>query len=93
MLARISLGRVGYSLPTKELLAFQMAHAKARDAVLNDLNSTFFAAYDPIIVHSRAENRAIYLRRPDLGRSVAEPQKIKHGDYDVASFLTSRAIW
>jgi ethanolamine ammonia-lyase small subunit len=87
VLARISLGRVGYSLPTKELLAFQMAHAKARDAVLNDLNSTFFAAYDPIIVHSRAENRAIYLRRPDLGRRVADPNKIAGGDHDAVVIL------
>jgi ethanolamine ammonia-lyase small subunit len=87
MLARISLGRVGNSLPTKELLAFQLAHAKARDAVLNDLNCTFFAVYEPLIVHSSALNRAIYLRRPDLGRRVAEPQVLKRGDYDAVIIL------
>jgi ethanolamine ammonia-lyase small subunit len=87
MLARISLGRVGNSLPTKELLAFQLAHARAKDAVLNDVNSLFFASYEPLIVHSSAPNRAIYLRRPDLGRRVAEPQILKRGDYDAVLIL------
>lgn len=87
MLARISLGRVGHSLPTKELLAFQLAHARAKDAVLNDLNHLFLSSYEPLIVHSSAPNRAIYLRRPDLGRRVAEPQILKRGDYDAVLIL------
>jgi ethanolamine ammonia-lyase small subunit len=87
MLARISLGRVGNSLPTKELLEFQLAHARAKDAVLNDLNCLFFASYEPLIVHSSALNRAIYLRRPDLGRRVADPAILKPGDYDAVIIL------
>ena len=83
MLARISLGRVGHSLPTKELLAFQLAHAKARDAVWTELNCGFFAAYQPVIVHSAAADRVTYVRRPDLGRKLATPHGLERGDYDA----------
>jgi ethanolamine ammonia-lyase small subunit len=72
---------------TKDRLAFQLAHAKARDAVLNDLKPQFFAARDPLILHTRAENRATYLRRPDQGRRLANPDKIQPGDYDAVLIL------
>jgi ethanolamine ammonia-lyase small subunit len=72
---------------TKDRLAFQMAHAKARDAVLDDLNCTSFALYNPLIVHSCAQNRAIYLRRPDLGRRLRDPENIERGDYDAVLIL------
>jgi len=94
MLARVSLGRAGNALPTKELLEFQRAHARARDAVKNRLDVTSFASYHPICVHSAAPDRETYLRRPDLGRRLATP--IEKGDYDavliVADGLSATAV-
>lgn len=76
--ARISLGRAGNGLPTKALLDFGLAHARARDAVhaaldcaqivlsLKDMN------IKSEIVRSQAVDRETYLRRPDLGRKLAD---------------------
>jgi ethanolamine ammonia-lyase small subunit len=87
VLARISLGRVGNSLPTKELLAFQLAHARARDAVFNVLDCTSYVQYCALNVHSSAPNRVIYLRRPDLGRRLSDPFLLTRGDYDAVLIL------
>ncbi|AIY42229.1 Ethanolamine ammonia-lyase light chain [Collimonas arenae] len=74
--ARIALGRSGVSLPTSAQLAFQLAHARARDAVhlrldVKALTNSLRDA-DPdvhcIVVSSAAGNRDTYLQRPDLGR-------------------------
>lgn len=81
---------------TKDRLAFQMAHAKARDAVLNQLDCTFLVHHRTLNVHSAAPDRATYLRRPDLGRRLADPKKIERGDYDavliVADGLSATAV-
>ena len=75
--ARIALGRVGAGLPTEEVLAFGLAHAQARDAVHTPLDvPALLAALDAarwpaLTVASRAPDRATYLLRPDLGRSLA----------------------
>jgi ethanolamine ammonia-lyase small subunit len=75
--ARIALGRAGVSLPTREVLAFGLAHAQARDAVhlpfdaervLRQLRDHGFTARG---VQSQAPERGVYLRRPDLGRRLA----------------------
>jgi ethanolamine ammonia-lyase small subunit len=87
MLARISLGRVGHSLPTRELLAFQLAHAKARDAVFTELECAPYLRYSTLNLHSAAPTRAIYLRRPDLGRRLADRSQLQRGDYDAVLIL------
>lgn len=75
--ARVALGRVGASLPTREVLNFDMAHARARDAVQIPLDIAALerqlqeAGFATLCVHSCAADRSEYLRRPDLGRQLA----------------------
>ncbi len=76
--ARIGLQRAGASLATAPLLAFQLAHAQARDAVhapldlvrlVDDLEGIDL----PVIeVASKVEDTQTYLMRPDLGRMLAD---------------------
>jgi len=75
--ARISLDRTGVSITTRHALEFALAHAQARDAVhsalaLPSLLTALQARNLPAIhVRSAAPNRTEYLRRPDLGRTLA----------------------
>lgn len=72
--ARIGLGRAGQGLPTAAMLAFQHDHARACDAVHAVLDVAALVAAlgeDTIVVDSAAPDRATYLRRPDLGRRLA----------------------
>lgn len=75
--ARIALGHTGVSQPTSAQLDFQLAHARARDAVHEALDSAGLAqALAPacpggapaLLLHSAAADRKVYLQRPDLGR-------------------------
>jgi ethanolamine ammonia-lyase small subunit len=74
--ARVELGRSGHSVPTRELLEFQLAHAQARDAVhlALDVNSLVVELnhrnIPSITLASAAPDRTTYLRRPDLGRQL-----------------------
>ena len=84
--ARIGLGRAGISLPTHEMLAFQLAHAQARDAVhlpldtsalmkdLTELSGRRKALlpHEPVHLQSQASDRITYLQRPDLGRRLSQ---------------------
>lgn len=84
--ARIGLGRAGISLPTSEMLEFQLAHARARDAVhfpldveplmeeLKALKSDRLPG-PPVRLHSQADDRFTYLQRPDLGRKLSDASR------------------
>lgn len=96
--ARIALGRSGASLPTGEVLKFELAHALARDAVHQPLQLAELAADwqaaggSPLIqVLSRAGDRLTYLQRPDLGRRLDEDSAARlsacAGVYDLAIVL------
>ena len=76
--ARIAIGRVGSSLPTKEVLDFGLSHAMARDAVhlpldINALEADVQAqSFSTLRVKSMASDRGTYLLRPDWGRRLSE---------------------
>jgi ethanolamine ammonia-lyase small subunit len=104
--ARIGLSRAGASLATREMLDFQLAHARARDAVHAPLDETklaedLAALGAPVIsVASAAGDRQTYLMRPDLGRRLAAGAdaalEAHRGEYDVvfviADGLSARAV-
>ena len=75
--ARIGLKRSGASLATQPLLEFQLAHARARDAVHAQLDDARLAAdlaplgLEVLRIASEAVDKAAYLMRPDLGRQLA----------------------
>jgi ethanolamine ammonia-lyase small subunit len=83
--ARVAIGRTGNSVPTAELLRFQLDHARARDAVYQEL-APGWPPLPHIALASAARNRAEYLRRPDLGRKLSEESKTRlaKGAYDAA---------
>jgi ethanolamine ammonia-lyase small subunit len=91
--ARIGLRRAGASLATRDMLDFQLAHARARDAVHAPLDETKLTAdlstlgLPVISIASAAVDRQTYLMRPDLGRCLAaNAQAIlaaHRGNYDA----------
>ncbi len=87
--ARIGLGRSGDALPTTALLEFQLAHARARDAVHSAVDFDRLAAdlapLPSLRVRSAAPDRVTYLRRPDLGRALhpASAAALPPGDWDI----------
>jgi ethanolamine ammonia-lyase small subunit len=104
--ARIALPRAGAAIATPAHLAFQLAHARARDAV--------HAPFDPdalleglrerglatLKLHSAAADRTVYLARPDLGRrldaasrsAVAAVPRGCHLVFVIADGLSPRAV-
>lgn len=72
--ARIGLPRSGASLATGPLLDFRLAHARARDAVHDELDRARLASELaplglPVLeVASAADTQQSHLTRPDLGR-------------------------
>ncbi|RXK86134.1 ethanolamine ammonia-lyase subunit EutC [Filimonas effusa] len=73
--ARIALGRTGVAVPLREVLAFRLAHAHARDAVHTAWDTDVMikeleplSGYPVWVVNSQASDRFQYLQRPDKGR-------------------------
>jgi ethanolamine ammonia-lyase small subunit len=104
--ARIGLERTGTSISTKERLAFQLAHAVARDAVHEplDVEAVSYAlsqrGFRAVRLRSAAADRKAFLTRPDLGRKLSEESRDAlaplSGNFDIvfaiADGLSARAI-
>src|SRR5438105_1450562 len=104
--ARVDLGRAGHSVPTHALLDFQLAHARARDAVhlALDVKSLVVELQQKSIpfvtVRSAAPDRSAYLQRPDLGRRLNPESRDRlaalRSDYDavfvIADGLSALAV-
>lgn len=76
--ARVAIGRHGTGLPTSEILDFRLAHAQARDAVLQPVAFDKLAAalstlgVSSLTIQSAAPDRGTYVARPDLGRKLSD---------------------
>lgn len=80
--ARIALGRAGSSMPTQAHLDFQLAHARAKDAVRLPLDVVALetglqaAGLKSLRLETLAANRGDYLQNPDRGCRLA-PQSVE----------------
>ncbi len=106
--ARVALGRAGGSVPTNASLEFQLAHARARDAVKAELDldrlEQGLNALDreTVRVRSAATDRETYIMRPNLGRRLdvrsrrALAETKREGGFDavfvVADGLSATAV-
>lgn len=99
--ARVALGRVGNGIPTSRVLEFQLAHARARDAVHAAFDADAVArvlSTPSVQLTTEARDRTAYLANPDLGRTLsAESRKLlKRGRCDavlvIADGLSATAV-
>ncbi len=83
--ARIVLDRAGTSLATKDWLLLRDAHSAARDAIF--AGASF--PVDVLLVQSRCRSRDEYLRRPDLGRRLADGVELSSGPFEIAYVISA----
>ncbi len=88
--ARLTFGIRGRATDTKTSLAFSLDYARAREAVLSELDtpsiqqSLRLSGLDSQTVTSAAGSRDVFIRRPDLGRRLPEDQRdVLHQDHPV----------
>jgi ethanolamine ammonia-lyase small subunit len=70
--ARVAVGRVGPRYHTNTMLRFRADHAAAKDAVLSEVDPELLARLGMFEVASKAPDKATFLQRPDLGRTLSE---------------------
>jgi ethanolamine ammonia-lyase small subunit len=99
--ARLALGRTGNSLPTSRVLEFQLAHARAQDAVHRPFLPCEIAdaiGTPSIAIATRAADRQTYLLDPDSGRTLSDAARarLQPGRFDavlvIADGLSATAV-
>lgn len=70
--ARIGVWRAGTRPLTKEVLKFRCDHAAAIDSVYGEVEPSLLEEFGLFTVHTRFGSTENYLKRPDMGRIVAE---------------------
>jgi ethanolamine ammonia-lyase small subunit len=97
--ARIALGLTGPAIPTREQLRFQLDHALARDAVHAhmDIAGMLQGLHDlrlqSIVLRSAADDRHIYLRRPDLGRRLHPDSQQALAEFHLSASRDSGVVF
>jgi ethanolamine ammonia-lyase small subunit len=69
--ARLAVGRAGPRPRAASYLRFLADHARARDAVTTEVPASFARRLGLVEIATRAATRADYVRRPELGRTLA----------------------
>ncbi len=70
--ARIGVGRAGNRYRTATMLRFRADHAAAKDAVLSEVDPALLARLGIFEVMTQAEDKRIFLARPDRGRVLSD---------------------
>lgn len=70
--ARIGVGCAGPRLKTQTLLTLRADHARARDAVMLDVQEDVIDALKLFTVQTRCRDKNEFLTRPDLGRRLSD---------------------
>lgn len=74
--ARIGIGRSGTRPKTDSWLKFRFDHAAAVDAVYGEVSETLLKRLDLFKVNTKADDKEVYLRRPDYGRKLSDEAKL-----------------
>jgi ethanolamine ammonia-lyase small subunit len=93
--ARLDLGRAGERPRSASALDFRADHARARDAVHGKWSDAFraeLAARDFLFVRSAAPDQPTYLRRPDLGRALADGEAARIADARIPGAIAQVVV-
>ena len=77
--ARVAVGRTGPRYHTNTMLRFRADHAAATDAVMSEVDPELLARLGMFEIASKAPDKAIFLQRPDLGRTLSDEGRAELG--------------